>query len=74
VKFFKDNDEKAYDKARKRLQIVDQHQVHHWADASLWAVQEGLERGRYDRAALVQARTGTVGLLAALDTLLDSSA
>jgi glutathione S-transferase len=73
-RFFKDSDEKAYDKARRRLGKIRSMEVLSWAETSLWAVQEGLEhyRGRTDRAALEQARTATVGLLAAIDTLLDT--
>lgn len=70
MKFFRDSDEKAYDKVRKRLSRVSVLQVRDWANTTLWTVQEGLEHSD-DRAALEQARTGTVALLASIDTLLD---
>ena len=73
MRFFKAPDEKAYDKARKRLDKVDRLRVQDWAETSLWTVQEGLEGARRDSdpAALQQARLGVVGLLAAVDSLLD---
>lgn len=71
MRFFWSSDEKAYDKVKKRLDSVSPTQVHDWAEGSLWAIQEGLEGGRRDSAGLQQARTGIVGLLAAVDSLLD---
>lgn len=71
MRFFKDSDERTYSKAKKRLGRVDQGVVVDWANTTLWAVQEGLEGAQDDRAALLQARTGVVTLLAAVDTLLD---
>lgn len=70
MKWLKDPDQKAYEKARDRLSRVSTTMTHQWAQTSLWAVQEGLEHPE-DPAALQQARTGVLGLLAAVDTLLD---
>lgn len=73
MKFLKFGDERTYDKARKRLDKVTVPAAHDWAETSLWAIQEGLEgaRSTRDRAALQQARTGAIGLLAAIDSVLD---
>ena len=64
-----------YKKAKRRLGKVDHVQTLSWADTSLWAIQEALDVYRRERnpAALEEARKGAVGLLAAVDTLLDSS-
>lgn len=72
MKFFRDSDERAYAKARRRLRKATIRQTATWAQTSLWTIQEGLEHFG-DRAALEQARTGAVSLLAAIDTLLDSA-
>jgi hypothetical protein len=69
VRFLPDKDERAYSKARRRLRGIRSLEVQNWGLTSLWAVQEGLEH--LDRAALQQARTGVVGILASIDTLLD---
>jgi hypothetical protein len=73
MRFLPDADERAYKKARKRLQQVlltrGVFEVRQWANTSLWAVQEALEANRPE--ALPQARLGIVGVLAAVDTLLD---
>lgn len=73
MKFLKSAAQKGYEKAYTRLSRVTKQQAVDWADASLWSVQEGLEgyRRAADRAALEQARLGVVGLLAAVDSLLD---
>jgi hypothetical protein len=73
VKFLGDSGDKAYRKVKKRLGTVSNGQTVEWAEGSLWAVQEGLEAYRLhrDHAALQQARLGAVGLLAAVDSLLD---
>jgi hypothetical protein len=70
MRFFRDSDEKAYDKVKARLDRVSLPQTQDWANTTLWTVQEGLEKA-HDRAALEQARTGAVALPAALDSLLD---
>lgn len=74
MRFLPDSDKRIYEKARKRLGKVQPSVVHTWADSALWAIQEGLEGDRRspDRAALDQARTGTLSMLAAIDTLLDN--
>jgi hypothetical protein len=71
VRFFRDSDEKTYDRVKKRLDSVSLPMSLDWASTTLWTVQEGLEKGSGDRAALQQAREGTVALLAAIDSLLD---
>ena len=70
MRLFKARDEKTYDKARKRLSGRDKPTVAIWANSALWSTQEGLEHWQ-DPAALEQARTGVVTLLAAIDHLLD---
>jgi hypothetical protein len=70
MRFFRSSDEKTYDKVRSRLDKVSLPQTQSWASTTLWTVQEGLEKA-HDKAALEQARTGTVALLAAVDSLLD---
>lgn len=69
-RFFRDGDQKNYDKVKSRLDSVSLPQTADWANSTLWAVQEGLERA-HDPAALQQARDGTISLLAAIDSLLD---
>lgn len=71
MKFFRSADEKTYDKVKNRLEAVSLPQALDWANTTLWTIQEGLEHGAGDRAALDQARLNTVALLAAVDTLLD---
>jgi hypothetical protein len=71
MRFFRGSDEKDYDRVKKRLDSVSLPQALDWANTTLWTVQEGLERGAGDRAALQQARTGAVALLAVVDSLLD---
>lgn len=73
MRFRKDPDQKTYDKARNRLDKVDQTQVHQWAENTLWATQRGLDgyRATADEASLREAKQGALGLLAALDSLLD---
>lgn len=71
MKFFRSDDEKTYDKIKARLDKVGPTEVSTWANTTLWTVQEGLEHVHKDPAALKQARTNTVALLAALDSLLD---
>jgi hypothetical protein len=76
VRFFKTKDERAYDKAYARLSKTLESRpavVLQWAETSLWSIQEGLDgyRRSSDPAALQQARTGLIGLLAAVDVLLD---
>ena len=65
--------EKYYRTASTRLKKVSGTAVLSWADSSLWATQAGLDgwRATTDRAALEEARLGAVGLLAAIDNLLD---
>lgn len=70
MKFFRSGDEKTYDKVKKRLDGVSLPAAQAWANSTLWTVQEGLEKAQ-DRAALLQAKEGTVALLAAIDSLLD---
>lgn len=62
-----------YRQARGRLKRVDPMEVFSWANTSLWAVQSDMELylRTKDRAALEEARKGAVGLLAAVDDLLD---
>lgn len=71
-RFFKDDDEKTYNLVRQRLGRVALPVAQSWAESTLWTVQEGLEKAQ-DRAALLQAREGTIALLAAVDSLLDRS-
>lgn len=70
MRFFRTEDEKGYDKVKKRLDSVSLPQTQAWANTALWTIQEGLEAGA-DRAALDQARTNSIALLAAIDSLLD---
>jgi hypothetical protein len=72
MKFFQPSDDRTYTKVRRRLDSVSLPQTQDWAATTLWTIQEGLEQA-HDRAALEQARTGTVALLAAVDSLLDRS-
>lgn len=69
-KFLKDPDQKTYDKVKRRLDSVSLPATTDWANSTLWTVQEGLEKAQ-DRAALLQAKEGTVALLAAIDSMLD---
>lgn len=71
MRLFKGKDEKAYDKARDRLSSRPKPTVAVWANSAVWSIQEGLEHWQ-DPAALQQARTGAVSLLAAIDALLDN--
>jgi hypothetical protein len=71
VRFFWSEDEKSYDKIKNRLDKVGPTEVSSWANTTLWTIQEGLEQAHGDTAALKQARSNTVALLAALDSLLD---
>lgn len=71
MRFFRNDDEKNYDKVKSRLDRVSLPQSLDWANTTLWTVQEGLEKGAGDKAALTQARAGAVALLAAIDSLLD---
>lgn len=66
-------DNKHYQRARSRLSKTEATQVALWADSSVWAVQEQLDFYRRTRAVegLEEARKGTLGLLAAIDDLLD---
>lgn len=63
-----------YNKAARRLSKVSPAVRLAWFDSTFWAVQ-GF-RDEYDRtknrAALEEARTGVLGLLAAVDSLLDT--
>jgi hypothetical protein len=72
-RLFRGADQKAYDKARKRLDKVRGPQVKDWADSTLWATQAGLDGFRVtaDEASLREAKVGAIGLLAAIDSLLD---
>lgn len=70
MRFLRTGDEKTYDKVRGRLDRVSLPVTLDWANSTLWVVQEGLEKAQ-DRAALLQAKEGTVSLLAAIDSLLD---
>lgn len=69
-------EDRDYKKAKKRLDSVSSHHVQAWADSALWALQGGLDgfRATGDPAALREARTGAMGLLAAVDSLLDREA
>lgn len=69
-------EDRDYKKARKRLDRVTETQVQMWADSALWSLQSGLDgfRATSDVAALREARTGALGLLAAVDSLLDRNA
>lgn len=62
-----------YKTARKRLGRVNSSDVLLWADSGIWAVQAAMEayQRTADPAALVQAQSGAVGLLAAVDVLVD---
>lgn len=71
MKFFRNGDEKTYDKVKQRLDSVSLPAALDWANTTLWTVQEGLDKGAGDRAAIQQARANTVALLAAVDSLLD---
>lgn len=62
-----------YIKVRSRLDRVDTNQTVAWANSTLWTIQEGLEHAD-DKAGLQQARTNTIALLAAVDSLLDRMA
>ncbi len=64
-----------YRKAKKRLDKIGGPAVHDWAHSTLWATQGGLDgyRATMDPAALVEARQGALGLLAAIDSMLDRS-
>ena len=70
MRFFRDSDEKTYDKVKRRLDSVSLPATQDWANTTLWTLQEGLEKA-HDKAALEQARTHAVALLAAVDSLLD---
>lgn len=72
-RLFRGASQKAYDKARKRLDKVRGPQVQDWADSTLWATQAGLDgfRATADAASLQEAKSGAIGLLAAIDSLLD---
>jgi hypothetical protein len=65
-----------YKKVRSRLKKVSRTQVMAWADSGVWSTQESLEMyaRTQDYAALQQARTNVIGLLAAVDHLLDRPA
>lgn len=73
MRFFKDHDERAYSKARRRLRRVDKGVSLQWGDTTLWGIQAALDEYRREQArdALEMARTGAVGLLAVCDDLLD---
>lgn len=58
----------AYHKAYRRLGQVSQGEVIDWANTSIWGVQAALENGD-----LESVKLGAIGLLAAADTLLDTS-
>lgn len=75
-RFIPGTDERVYTKVRKRLTKFNGTEAAAWAETGLWTIQEGLEGflRHKDRAALQQARTAAVGLLAALDALLDNTA
>lgn len=62
-----------YRRARKRLDTQDRAAVQQWAQSTLWATQAGLEgyQATMDEAALDEALRGAVGLLAAVEVLLD---
>lgn len=62
-----------YSRAFKRLDRVGSGVVQDWAHQCLWATQQGLDgfRNTQDEAALVEARRGILGLLAATDVLFD---
>lgn len=62
-----------YQKARFRLGRVDASTASLWADSNLWATQEYLDEFRRtgEPAALQEAKKGAIGLLAAIDSLLD---
>ena len=64
-----------YRKARKRLDSVGTGHVQDWAHTSLWATQQALEGHQVtgDPAALDEARRGALGILAAIDVLVDRS-
>lgn len=70
-RFFRAGDEKAYTKVYGRMDSVSLPVARDWASTTLWTIQEGLEKGAGDKAAMQQARTNTVALLAAVDSLLD---
>ena len=66
-------DDWRYYRARKRLSKVSASHVLTWADSGLWAVQQALDvhRRENSKAALEEAKTGAIGLLAAIEVMLD---
>ena len=62
-----------YSKALRRLRNQDSATVLAWAQTSLWGLQAGLEgyQANRDEAALDEALRGALGLLAAVEVLLD---
>ena len=74
MRVFKSKDEREYIKAFKRLSRVSPDQRLAWADSSLWAIQGVLDEYRRSGTpeALSEARTGVLGLLASVDSLLDN--
>lgn len=73
IPFLKTGEESRYEKARKRLSVLDSNTVCTWGMDSLWATQEGLEQYQMhnDAAGLQQARQGLVAMLAVTDVLLE---
>lgn len=68
-------DNALYKRAHGRLKKVSRAQTVDWAQSSLWATQQALDgyAATDDPAALQEAKSGVVGLLAAVDVLLDST-
>lgn len=62
-----------YRRALKRLRKVDSAEVLNWAQTTTWALQSSLDgyQATRDEAALDEALTGAVSLLAAVEVLLD---
>lgn len=73
MKFLADKYDRVHRKVKKRMEKVSKGENVDWADNCLWAVQEALEQYRrsQDGAALAAAKESAVGLLGAIDALLD---
>lgn len=73
MKFLGDAHDRVHRKVKKRMGRVTTMENVDWADNCLWAAQEALEQYRrsQDGAALAAAKESAVGLLGAIDALLD---
>lgn len=68
-------DSLVYRRARKRLDRVSKQQTLMWANSAVWSTQAFLEAYQKDgiEEALDETRTALVGLLAAVDSLVDKA-